>query len=423
VAHAVPSTPAGSVPEVPFSELAGRLHADERRIPIEGTLETTFRCNLNCVHCYVNEPAGDAEVRARELSTERLKRLIDEIAEAGCLNVLFTGGEVLVRPDFAELYLHAIHRGLLVTVFTNGTLVSDRVAELFDAYRPAAVEITLYGMTRETYEAVTRVPGSYDKCLAGIRRLVERGVPLKLKTMALTLNQHEVAAMQEFARGLGCEFIFDGLLNPRVDCGANRNGELQLTAEQVLALDLQDPERMRDFAEFCARFVPRPEDTVAAEHVYQCGAGQTAFTVDPYGQLQMCQLSRRSCFDLREDRFERGWNEVFPRLRARTWQSHAVCRSCNLISLCGSCPGAAELETGDVEARVPQFCEIAHLRAFEVMGQACGHRRDASCCLGAGSLAGSAPQERTRLAAGGCGACGSHDAGPASGLIQLQLRR
>jgi radical SAM protein with 4Fe4S-binding SPASM domain len=414
---------ATAVPEVPFTHLRDRLQIEERRIPIEGTLETTFRCNLNCVHCYVNEPAGDAAVRSRELSSDRLKALIDEIAEAGCLNVLFTGGEVLVRPDFPELYRHAIHRGLLVTVFTNGTLVSDSIAELFDEYAPAAVEISLYGMTRETYEAVTRVPGSYDKCLAGIRRLVERGVPLKLKTMAMTLNRHEVAAMQAFARSLGCEFIFDGLLNPRVDCGANRNGELQLSAEQVLALDLEDPERMREFAEFCGRFVPRPEDTVEAEHVYQCGAGQTAFTVDPYGQLQMCQLSRRSCFDLRSDRFERGWNELFPRLRARTWQSHSVCRSCNLISLCGSCPGAAEMETGDVEAMVPQFCEIAHLRALAVLGEACGHRRDASCCLGQGTLAQRPADEAARVAGAGCGSCGPHPAAPAAGLIRLQLRR
>jgi len=410
-----------SIPEVPFSELRERLDIEGRRIPIEGTLETTFRCNLACVHCYVNEPVGDFATRDRELPLSRLERLIDEIVEAGCLNLLLTGGEVLARPDFPELYLYAIRKGLLVTVFTNGTLVTDAIAELFDQHRPAAVEITLYGMSRETYEKVTRVPGSYDKCLAGIERLRSRGIPLKLKTMALTWNRHEVAAMQEYARGLGLPFLFDGLLNPRVDCGANRNGELQLTAEQLVALDLQDPERIEDFREFCRSFVPPPDQTVESEHVYQCGAGQTAFTVDPYGRLQMCQLSRRASFDLRADRFERGWNEFFPALRARKWQSRSVCRSCNLISLCGSCPGSAEMETGDLEGVVPQFCEIAHLRAYAVMGEACGHRRDASCCLGRGALDGRPAAEVARLSAGGCGSC-AHGA-PETPLIQLQRRR
>jgi radical SAM protein with 4Fe4S-binding SPASM domain len=225
--------------------------------------------------------------------------------------------------------------------------------------------------------------------------------------------------MQEYARGLGLPFIFDGLLNPRVDCGANRNGELQLTAEQLVALDLQDEERMRDFKEFCETFVPRREDTAEAEYVYQCGAGQDSFSVDPYGQLQMCQLSRRNEFDLGANTFERGWNEHFPALRARKWQSQSICRTCNLISLCGSCPGAAEMEVGSIEGVVPQFCEIAHIRAWTVMGEACGHRRDATCCLGHGVLAAGAPEEAARLAQGGCGSCGQAEpAAPA--FIQIQ---
>ena len=160
------------VAEVPFADLQRRLGLRERRLPLQGTLETTYRCNLNCAHCYVNQPAGSRAERERELPLARLKALVDEIVEAGCLEVLFTGGEVLVRPDFPELYLYAIRSGLVVTIFTNGTLVTESVADLLDRHRPHAVEISLYGMTRETYERVTRVPGSYDKCLAGIERLV-----------------------------------------------------------------------------------------------------------------------------------------------------------------------------------------------------------------------------------------------------------
>jgi radical SAM protein with 4Fe4S-binding SPASM domain len=410
------------IPEDVFGDFRERLQVEARRIPLDGTIETTFRCNLGCVHCYVNEPVGDFAIRDRELGLDRLKTLIDEVAAAGCLHVLFTGGEVLVRPDFPELYLYAIRKGLLVTVFTNGTLVTEKVADLFDEYRPLTVEITLYGMTRETYEKVTQVPGSYDKCIAGVQRLVSRGIPLKLKTMALTWNQHEVGAMQAYAKSLGLDFIFDGLLNPRVDCGANRNGELQLTAEQMVALDLQDPARIRDFEEFCQEFVPPVEDTVEGDHVYQCGAGQSAFTVDPYGALQMCQLSRRSSFDVATGTFDEGWNEYFPKLRARKWQTHSLCRRCNLISLCGSCPGAAEMETGDLEGLVPQFCEIAHIRAHTVMGESCGHRRDATCCLGEGRLSARPPAEVAHLTQGGCRSCGSAEA-TEPGLIQIQLRR
>jgi radical SAM protein with 4Fe4S-binding SPASM domain len=382
-----------AIPEISLGELMAEMDAEARRIPLQGTIEPTFRCNLACVHCYVNEPAGAAEVRARELDTARLKTLIDEIAEAGCLSLLLTGGEVLLRRDFPEVYRHAITRGLRVTVFTNGTLVTEEIACLFDAHRPRAVEITLYGMTAETYERVTRVPGSFARCLEGIDRLLARGIRLKLKTMALAWNAHEIPAMREFARARGCEFQHDGILNPRVDCGANRTGELRLTPEQVVALDLDDPELAGRLKEACdealgaaaAAGAAATADTAALpadEPVYSCGAGRNTFTVDPYGALQLCQLSRRNGYDLRAGTFRAGWDEHLPRLRARAWRSNSVCRRCTLASLCASCAGAAELEHGDPEAAVAHFCRITHRRTFALSASVPGHEADASCCLG-----------------------------------------
>ena len=368
--------------EISLAEFLQELHAEERRLPVQGTLETSFRCNLACVHCYVNEPAGDRAVRERELGLEELKRVVDQAAEAGCLHLLLTGGEALLRPDFPELYVYAIRKGLRVTLFTNGTLVSEAIAELLDEYRPHSVEISLYGSSRETYERVTRVPGSYDRCLAGIERLRCRGVPLVLKTMAMSWNEHEVEAMRRFAEERGLRFKHDSLLNARVDCGANRNAELQLGAERAVALQLQRPGALQALRRQCDQVLqagPPP----ASRAVYTCGAGRNTFTVDPYGRLQMCQLSRRSFHDLRRGSFEEGWQGLFPRLRARTWQSQGVCRSCTLLPLCGNCPGAAELEHGDVEAVVERFCEITHLQAFTARGEVPGHRRDAACCLGA----------------------------------------
>jgi radical SAM protein with 4Fe4S-binding SPASM domain len=360
------------------------LRARHRRVPLQGTIETTFRCNLSCVHCYVNQPASDVGERQRELPLSKLKHLIDEVAARGCLEVLFTGGEILLRPDFEALYLHAISKGLLVILFTNGTLVTEAIADLLAQHKPLRVEITLYGMTKATYDKVTQVPGSFEKCLAGIQRLKSRDIPMKLKTMALSWNQHEVAAMSDYAASLGLEFKFDGFLNPRVDCGANRNGELQMTAQQLVALDLADEKRMADFKAFCERFVPPREAQAPRENVYTCGAGATSFTVDPYGHLQLCQLSRKANFDLNQGSFAQGWDEFFPMLRQRKWQSNSVCRQCNLLALCASCPGAAEMENGDVESMVAHFCEATHLRAHAVMGEKSGHRQDASCCLGKG---------------------------------------
>jgi radical SAM protein with 4Fe4S-binding SPASM domain len=370
-----------AIPEGDTAELAARLRVVERRIPIEGLIETTFRCNLRCAHCYVSQPASSRAAADDELSLARLVRLVDELAEAGCLFLTFSGGEPLLRADFPELYRHAIRAGLVVSVFTNGTLLSEAAVDLFDEWRPDYVEISLYGMTPLTYERVTQVPGAYDRCRQGIERLHSRGIGLRLKAMALAWNVHELDEMERFARGLAVPFRFDGQLNPRIDCGVSRYRELQLTPAAMVALDigrasrLDEMRRVLDPARQCA-----PRELAG---VYGCSAGRTTFSVDAQGRLLLCPLSRREGYDLRTGTFAEGWRESLSRMRARSWRSASPCRSCSLIALCDSCPGANELEGGDVETPVAVFCEIAHRRAAAIVGGVSGHRADAACCLGA----------------------------------------
>ncbi|MGH9756205.1 MAG: radical SAM protein, partial [Candidatus Acidiferrales bacterium] len=167
-----------------------------QRAPVEVSIEVTRRCPLECRHCYNNLPMSDSAARSAEMTLDEYRRLLDELAEAGCLWVLFTGGEIFARRDFLEIYSYAKSKGFLITLFTNGTMVTSRVADFLADWRPFAIEITMYGATRETYEALTRIPGSYDRCMRGIRLLRERHLPLKLKTVPTSINRHEVFEMQ-----------------------------------------------------------------------------------------------------------------------------------------------------------------------------------------------------------------------------------
>src|SRR3954468_607417 len=183
------------------------------RLPLNGTIEVTRRCPLTCLHCYNNLAMDDAEARARELTFDEHRRLLDDLADAGCLWLLYTGGEIFARRDFLDIYAHAKARGFLITLFTNGTLITPRIADYLAASRPFAIEITLYGRTRETYERLTGIPGSYDKCLRGFHLVRVRGLPLPLKTVAVTVNVHELQAMQSFAEELCVPFKYDGMMN------------------------------------------------------------------------------------------------------------------------------------------------------------------------------------------------------------------
>ena len=196
--------------------LHGQMH--RARAPLHASVEVTRRCPLTCAHCYNNLPMGDVAARAQEMSLDEHRRLLDELSAAGCLWLLYTGGEIFARRDFLDIYTEARRRGFLITLFTNGTLISEGVADHLARFRPFAIEITLYGRTRETYERLTGVRGSFDRCLRGIHLLRERELPLALKTVAVTTNRHELAEMQAFADELGVPFKSDSMINPRLDC-------------------------------------------------------------------------------------------------------------------------------------------------------------------------------------------------------------
>ena len=169
-----PELDLGALTQEQLARLAGR------RYPFSGSFELTERCNLRCGHCYINQPAGSRAARARELTTSQVTGILDQIADAGCLYLLLTGGEALLRPDFEEIYLYAKRKGLLLTLFTNGTLLTPRLADFLAEWRPYALEITVYGATQDIYERVTGVPGSYAACMRGIELALARRLPLSL---------------------------------------------------------------------------------------------------------------------------------------------------------------------------------------------------------------------------------------------------
>ena len=383
-----------------YSDFSARLHETVRagRIPVNVTVEVTRRCPLSCAHCYNNLPMADVAARDAELTTAEHHRLLDELAAAGCLWLLYTGGEVFARRDFLDIYTYAKRRGFIVTLFTNGTLLTPGIADTLVEYRPFAIEITLYGRTRETYERLTGVPGSYDRCLRGIALLKERGLPLTVKTVAVALNVHEVGAMKEFVEAdLGLPFRFDSMMTPRIDCSQSPL-EVRLTPEEIVGLDLADPARRREWQDFSCQFVGPQQAPGHEDEVYHCGGGVNSFSVGPTGLMSICVLSHRDTYDLRTGSLEEGWRHFLARVRARKITRVTKCTSCHLKTVCGMCPANAELEAGDPETPVEFLCHVAHLRAL-AMGWPVVPHGDCEYCPG-GSGHAAVLEEASRLRAG-----------------------
>ena len=338
--------------------------AEAARVPLAGTLELTRRCNLRCAHCYLGPQEAVRAAGGREMRTAEVTGIIDQAAAAGCLSLLITGGDPLLRADFEAIYRHARLAGVEVAVFTNGTLVTRRIVDLFRDLPPRVVEITLYGATAATYEGITGVPGSFERCLAGVRRLHAAGIRLGLKTMLMTANLGELEAIERLALGFGAEFRFDPLLNACLD-GGREPLSLRVDAREAVRLEFADPARGRRWADFHARHpVLAPSD-----RLYQCGAGETGFHVDAFGNLQPCLMLPNASYNLLAGSFAEGW-AALAHLREVRAAAGNRCASCERRVYCGWCPGLLELENGDPELASPYLCALgsARLRAITEYG-------------------------------------------------------
>ena len=202
-----------------YGALARELHrlAGKLRQPVNGTFELTSRCNLSCRMCYIRHSAGDIVKRNEELPAWRWLDLARQAKDKGTVFLLLTGGEIFLRRDFFELYEPLTRMGFVLTLFTNGSLITKEIAERLAQAPPSRTEITLYGATATTYESITGVRGSYDACCAGIEALISHRIPLALKTTIVRQNVAELEAMRQKAHKWGLPFSGAWLISRRPD--------------------------------------------------------------------------------------------------------------------------------------------------------------------------------------------------------------
>ena len=331
------------------------------RVPLSGTIDLTHRCNLKCVHCYLKKDAGGCASR-RELDTGQWLRIIDEITAAGCLYILVSGGEPLLRKDFSRIYRRMKESGLVITLFSNGTSVTDELLKLFDDLPPHSMEITLYGAGETSYEKITGSKAAFGKCIRGIEALLAHNINVSLKTILMTLNRHELEAINRLADGFGVDFRFDAAIFPGLD-GDRSPLRFRIPAEEAIARELADPDMAADWRTYYERRRYAP----SSDELYQCDTGLTSFYIDPSGRLQPCLMVREPGFDLLRGRFLTGWQTVIPAVRNLKAGRDFACNHCDKAVLCGICPGFFKLETGSEQCCSEYLCAMGHER-FKVLG-------------------------------------------------------
>lgn len=362
--------------EIQQSSLWDKLK--DKRAPLSFNIEVTARCNNACRHCYINLPEDDSAAKELELRVAEIGDIAEQAVKLGAMWCLITGGEPLIRPDFPEIYLMLKRKGLLVSLFTNATMVNQGHVELFKKYPPWDVEVTVYGITRETYERVTRKLGSFDMFMNGLNMLMNNGVRVRLKSMAIRSNLAEHGAIAEFCRKLTKDnYRFDPQIHMRYDGDPMRNSEInaeRLTPQEVVALERAGEKRMKSIQQNCSTLINNKFTHKECDHLFHCGAGNWIFNVGYDGKFRLCSslCQANTVYDLRKGKLTDAWFNFSPSvldMRSHRKEYLETCRRCPIVNLCLWFPAHAHLETGALDGTTPYFCQVAHARADSLISR------------------------------------------------------
>lgn len=320
------------------------------RIPLTVTLELTQRCNLRCRHCYLGGKTS------RELPTSRWVSTIDELAAAGTASVSLTGGEVTLSEGWLDVARAARRHKMMFSVLTSGTLLDERSAAELAELSPVRVSISIYGTTAEAHDAVTGVPGSFERSVDALGALRDLGVSCRVSTVLMDgVGAPGAKAIRSFAEERGCDYGCSPLVYPAAD-GSSEPLRLRLGATEYRAFVEQNLDMLPEHQ----RMLEGP-DGVELRSAANCRAGLMGAFIQADGDVLPCFGWRPPFGNIADTPFDRvWWSEAAARHRERMLAPLTACAQCDISGLCFlRCPKLCEMEAGDMSGVCPPACAAA----------------------------------------------------------------
>lgn len=325
-------------------------------------MDITYRCTNDCIHCYCVDNNSD---KSLEMNTEKIKSVLDELKALGCLWLSFSGGEPFLRKDFMEIYLYAKKLGFIITIMTNATLITEEIAQTLSKYKPIQINVSIYGSDAKTYEAVSRIKGTFDRFKNGILLLKKHGLNVQLQTILMTVVKDDLNNIQKFSddNGFGyCKFdpfLFNDIYRTR------KSYQYRVTPEEIVQLETRDKSRELSWMRFSQKVKER--GIKYAESPTDCcsTAGMSKIHIDPYGNVMGCNLLRNPSFNLNEYSLAEAREKLMLTLSnilSKKYSEDFECGKCDARLFCNCCPGVAYIENGDYYSKSEYACKIAHAR-------------------------------------------------------------
>ena len=327
------------------SDLLQKLGA--KNIPIVAFIELTNKCDFDCIHCMRSTK------KISVLPKDIFNNLVSDLATLGVLNLTLTGGEPLMHKDFFELARYAKEKGFNINISSNGVKVDRTNIFLLKKLNPTVVQVSIYGTSSDSHDAITQVKGSYQKTLGALKLLKDIGINVKVHTTVMKQNFSEFEAIRNQARNEGWAFSYDFIIYPSDD-GSFDVLSCRITDEQ---LAIARKRKLLNKESFIEKY-PRGARIKNAHELatISCRISSSG-DVFPSGTLRLPlgNLKKRSFSDI--------WfnSEVANKLRAMRLADFE-CSTCQDSLRCLWDIGLAFAEHGEITSRPYEWCRFVKRR-------------------------------------------------------------
>lgn len=339
------------------------------RHPTDGTFELTVRCNLHCKMClFRHDDSESPALKAHELTASQWIDLAEQAAQAGTLSLLITGGEPLLRPDFCEIWEGIYRKGFILTLYTNATLVTDKIMATLKKYPPHRLGITLYGASPQTYEAVCKDASAFNRALDGIKQLLALPSEKEFRTTIIKDNLQDfqkICKIVENIAGIEYNIVQTRIVTQSVRGACTDAASCRLTPEENVKLAYQ--RGISQIQEYIgesfdernlhAVYNEQTDDSTFIPRVtlFGCDAGMQSYTISWDGKLLGCQLLGCFAQNALTKGLKQAW-EDFP-FGVNLPELNQKCAQCEDQKLCNCCCASRYAETGSLGGFPEYVCQ------------------------------------------------------------------
>lgn len=343
--------------------------ASVNKIPLNGCFELSPVCNFACKMCYVRKTPEQVRKEGKKIKewTEWLK-LAKDCKEAGMLYLLLTGGEPFIYPGFKKLYFELKKMGFLISINTNGTMITEDTIAWLKESAPYRINITLYGTSEDTYEKICGDRTGFERAKKAIIMLKEAGIQVVINASMIPENAEDMETMIAFGKKYNIPIRISTYMFPPVRREREKE-DSRFTSRESAKMFLKkqeyliEQEVLRKRLETEIQKIYKNEiettDKIWGENLeyMRCRAGRCSFWVSWDGKMTACGMLD---FPIVTDPFLQSFYECWLKLTdtVRSTKVMYECNRCEKKEICKPCVAMLYAETGNVNEKAAYLCEM-----------------------------------------------------------------